>query len=173
MGVLLPGERNVACLEPPGTETGDLRGAAARPGDFRLGDFSLGSRARGSPSPGGNLVGDMMLSLAKSGRACLSRPGWAGPRVAPASGLESRGEIWMERVGRSPGEVDNTCCANLGRGSDIGSELLFWVLRWLASRTGAAAVRDIRFSGFSSQSGVPGREPSEEGGGETGVRGAE
>lgn len=61
---------------------------------------------------------------------------------------------------------------NLGRGSDIGSELLFWVLRWLASRTGAAAVRDIRFSGFSSQRGVPGREPSEEGGGDTGVRGA-
>jgi len=97
VGVELPGERNVAVLEPPGTDTGDLRGVAARPGDFILGDFSLGSRARGSPSPGGYLVGDMMLSLARSGRACLSKPGWAGPRVVPDSGLVSRGEIWMER----------------------------------------------------------------------------
>ena len=32
VGVELPGERNVAVLEPPGTDTGDLRGVAARPG---------------------------------------------------------------------------------------------------------------------------------------------
>jgi hypothetical protein len=49
------------------------------------------------------------------------------------------------------------------------------VLRWEASRTGLAAGRDIRFSGFSSHSGVPGREPSDSAsssGGEDGVRGA-
>ncbi len=62
----------------------------------------------------------------------------------------------------------------MGRGSDIGSDVED-VLRWEASRTGPAAGRDIRFSGFSSHSGVPGREPSDSAsssGGEDGVRGA-
>ena len=41
-----------------------------------------------------------------------------------------------------------------------------------ASRTGAATDRDIKFSGFSSQRGVPGREPSlDPGPGDTGVFG--
>ena len=62
----------------------------------------------------------------------------------------------------------------MGRGSDIGSDVED-VLRWEASRTGPAAGRDIKFSGFSSHSGVPGREPSDSAsssGGEDGVRGA-
>ena len=41
-----------------------------------------------------------------------------------------------------------------------------------ASRTGAATDRDIKFSGFSSQRGVPGRDPSLDGPGDTGVFGA-
>ena len=42
-----------------------------------------------------------------------------------------------------------------------------------ARRTGAAPDRDIKFSGFSSQRGVPGREPSlDPGPGDTGVFGA-
>jgi len=121
VGVELPGERNVASLVPPGTETGDFKdGVGAGEGSL-AGDFSLGSRARGgSGGPLGNLVGERMLSLARSGLVveCLSKPGCVGG--APAS-RESLGEIWGR--GRSPGEVDNTC-ANLGRGSDIGSELL-------------------------------------------------
>ena len=59
----------------------------------------------------------------------------------------------------------------LGRGSDIGSEL-FGCLIVVVKRTGAALDRDIKFSGFSSQRGVPGRDPSLEGGGDTGVFGA-
>jgi hypothetical protein len=62
----------------------------------------------------------------------------------------------------------------MGRGSDIGSDVED-VRRCEANRTGPAAGRDIKFSGFSSQSGVPGREPSESAsssGGEDGVRGA-
>lgn len=39
-------------------------------------------------------------------------------------------------------------------------------------RTGPAVGLHIRFSGFSSQRGVPGRDPSESGGGEEGVLGA-
>ena len=121
----LPGERNVAALGPPGTDTGDLRAPVAMLGDGILGDFSLGSRARGSAIPGGYLVGDIMLSLARSGLGCLSMPGWAAGarRGGPGSGLESRGEIWRERGGRSPGEVDNTCCANLGRRGEIHGEI--------------------------------------------------
>ena len=59
----------------------------------------------------------------------------------------------------------------LGRGSDIGSELC-WCRRWLDASLTGPAERDIRFSGFSSQSGVPGREPSLDPGGDTGVFGA-
>ena len=137
-----PGERNVALDEPPGTGMGfgDLSEPAEAPGDLRLGDFSLGSRVLGSDAVpaeagAGYLVGDMMLSLASSGRFS-------------DDDRESRGEIWRRGPGRSPGEVDNTCWANLrvrrglgggrgagggatthlGRGSDIGSEL-FCVLR--------------------------------------------
>lgn len=107
---------------------GDLRGVAFGPtGDLREGDFSLGSRL---PS----LVGDTRLSLP---RGCL----------AGDTGSGSRGEIWWEARAersepqlsrRSPGEVDSTSWANLGRGSDIGSADAE-VLRWLASLTGAAS----------------------------------
>ena len=110
VGVELPGERNVACLVPPGTETGDFKDGVGAGEGSPAGDFSLGSRARGgSGGPLGNLVGERMLSLARSGLVveCLSKPGCVGG--APAS-RESLGEIWGR--GRSPGEVDNTC-ANL------------------------------------------------------------
>jgi hypothetical protein len=62
----------------------------------------------------------------------------------------------------------------MGRGRDIGSDVED-DLRWEANRTGPAAGRDIRFSGFSSHNGVPGREPSDSAsssGGDDGVRGA-
>ena len=101
----------MACLVPPGTETGDFKDGVVGAGEGSpAGDFSLGSRALGgSGGPLGNLVGERMLSLAKSGLVgCLSKPGCVGG-TEPDS-RESLGEIWG-RV-RSPGEVDNTC-ANL------------------------------------------------------------
>lgn len=131
------GERNVDVeLErPTGTAgtVGDFRDAC--PGDFTDGDLSLGSRDSRLPC----LVGDKMVSLP---RLCLAGEtagpwGWEG-------GTGSRGEIWWPRADRSElqlsrrsrGEVESTSCANLGRGSDIGSADAE-VLR-LASRTGAA-----------------------------------
>merc|ERR1719370_646832 len=81
VGVELPGERNVACLVPPGTETGDFKDGVVGAGEGSpAGDFSLGSRALGgSGGPLGNLVGERMLSLAKSGLVgCLSKPGCVG-----------------------------------------------------------------------------------------------
>ena len=53
----------------------------------------------------------------------------------------------------------------------MGSEVEF-VLTCEDSLTGPELARHTVFSGFSSQRGVPGREPSESGGGgEEGVRG--
>lgn len=149
-------------------------GECATLGDFMLGDFSLGSR-EASPPPTANLVGEISRLLPMQ----VSSVGGGGsfdPDLLRTV-VVSRGEIvvgWMHRsvLGlRSPGEVDATSWANIGRGRDMGSDVEL-VLTCEESLTGPELARHTVFSGFSSQRGVPGREPSESGGGgDDGVRG--
>jgi len=150
---------------------------AATPGDLILGDFSLGSRVAARPAPPTTaiLVGDTRLPPGKG--SSVGGGGSFDPDLLRTV-VVSRGEIVEGRMVQrsvldllSPGEVDATSWANIGRGRDMGSEVEL-VLTCEDSLTGPELARHTVFSGFSSQRGVPGREPSESGGGgEEGVRG--